>query len=149
MTDRFTLAGGATTVPGTVWNDNIVFLLPKYTLVNSGQTSVALGAMLGFQPFNHDAGEDVEGFGEEEAWGAGLLYAVGTRGTKDWNFSLGLGWGFSDGEAASTPGVMLGGQARVNRRISLISENWFASGGGGTGGVVSYGLRFLGEGIER
>jgi hypothetical protein len=39
---------------------------------------------------------------------------------------------------------MVGGQWRTSRRLSLISENWLSTQNGVVG-VVSYGLRFLGE----
>jgi hypothetical protein len=42
---------------------------------------------------------------------------------------------------------MVGGQARLSRRISLISENWVFPVDGETEGIYSYGLRFLGEGL--
>jgi hypothetical protein len=42
---------------------------------------------------------------------------------------------------------MIGGQGRITRRVSMISENWFIPVDGGTEGLLSYGLRFLGEGL--
>ena len=138
ITDRFTLAGGATTIPGVALTQNPFYLLPKYTVLNGDRTQVALGALIGFLPFNSDVG-DVES--------AGLLYAVGTTGTKESNVSLGLGWGYAN-EATGNPTVMLGGQGRISRRVSLISENWFFADGRDTEGVISYGLRFLGENIS-
>lgn len=140
ITDRFTLGGGATTIPGIAVHENPVYLLPKYTVVDGPRTKVALGALIGFLPFNTDADDDVSS--------AGLLYAVGTTGTRESNVSLGLGWGYAGGETTSTPAVMFGGQGRISRRVSLISENWFVSGGGDTEGVISYGLRFLGENLS-
>ena len=140
ITDRFTLGGGATTIPGIPLHENPVYLLPKYTVINGHRTQVALGALVGFLPFNTDPGDEVGT--------AGLLYAVGTTGTRESNISLGLGWGFAGDETSSNPAVMLGGQGRISRRISLISENWFFADGGETESLVSYGLRFLGENLS-
>jgi hypothetical protein len=140
ISDRFTLGGGATTIPGLALHENPVYLLPKYTVLDGPRTKVALGALVGFLPFNTDPDDDVST--------AGLLYAVGTTGTRESNVSLGLGWGYANGEATETPAVMFGGQGRISRRVSLISENWFVSGGGETEGVISYGLRFLGENLS-
>lgn len=137
VTDRFTLGGGGTTIPGIALSDNLFYLLPKYTVIDAPRTRVALGALLGFLPFNRDASDEVTS--------AGLLYAVGTTGTRESNVSLGVAWGYADDELTNTPGIMLGGQGRVSRRVSLISENWFIPIDGETEGVVSYGLRFLGE----
>ena len=137
ITDRFTLGGGATTIPGIALRDNPFYLLPKYTIVNRPRAQVALGALVGFLPFNTDPGDEVTT--------AGLLYAVGTTGTRESNVSLGLAWGYANDEITSNPGVMLGGQGRISRRISLISENWFFSVDNEVEGAISYGLRFLGE----
>lgn len=137
ITDRFTLGGGATTIPGIALRDNPFYLLPKYTIVNRSRAQAALGALVGFLPFNTDAGDDVTT--------AGLLYAVGTTGTRESNVSLGVAWGYANDEITSNPGVMLGGQGRIGRRISLISENWFFSVDNDVEGALSYGLRFLGE----
>lgn len=140
ITDRFTLGGGATTIPGIAIKDNPFYLLPKYTVFSGARTQVALGALIGFLPFNTDPGDEVST--------AGLLYAVGTTGTRESNVSLGLAWGYANDEVLGNPGVMLGGQGRVTRRVSLISENWFFSDGNDTEGVISYGLRFLGENLS-
>lgn len=140
LTDRFTLGGGGTTIPGIAFSENLFYLLPKYTVVNAGRTRLALGALLGFFPFNSDV--------EDQATAGGLLYAVGTTGSRDSNLSLGVAWGYAEGELTKNPGAMIGGQARINRRISLISENWVLPIEGDTEGVVSYGLRFLGEAIS-
>jgi hypothetical protein len=140
VTDRFTLGGGGTTIPGIALSDNLFYLLPKYTVFDAPRTRVALGALVGFLPFNSEANDEVTS--------AGLLYAVGTAGTRESNVSLGVAWGYADDELTNTPGIMLGGQGRVSRRVSLISENWFIPVDGETEGVVSYGLRFLGENLS-
>lgn len=141
LTDRFTVGGGATTIPGIAINENLFFLLPKYTLISRPRAQFALGALIGLLPFNtDDFDDDVES--------AGLLYGVGTFGTRESNVSVGAAWGYANDEITSTPGIMVGGQGRVSRRVSLISENWFFSIDGETEGVVSYGFRFLGENIS-
>ena len=140
ITDRFTLGGGATTIPGIAIHENPIYLLPKYTIINKDRAQVALGALIGVLPFNTDVGDDFSS--------AGLLYAVGTTGTRESNVSLGLGWGYANEETTSRPAVMLGGQGRVARRLSLISENWFFSDGDDTEGIISYGFRFLGENLS-
>ncbi|HEX6315174.1 MAG TPA: hypothetical protein VFZ73_09960 [Gemmatimonadaceae bacterium] len=140
VTDRFTLGGGLTTVPGIAIHDNPVFLLPKYTVISGSRLQVALGALIGMLPFNSDVEDNFDT--------AGLLYGVGTTGTRESNLSLGLAWGYANDQVTSRPAAMVGGQHRMSRRISLISENWFFPDGDDTEGVVSYGLRFLGENIS-
>jgi hypothetical protein len=140
LTDRFTLGGGATTIPGIAFNDNLFMLLPKYTLVSRPRAQFALGALVGLLPFGDDFDDDVAS--------AGLLYGVGTVGTRESNISLGAGWGYNNDEITDRPLIMLGGQGRIARRVSLISENWFFPNGDDTEGAISYGLRFLGENIS-
>ena len=139
ITDRFTLGGGATTIPGIAFNDNLFYLLPKYTLVSRPQAQFALGALVGGLPFNSDFGDVAT---------AGLVYGVGTIGSRESNVSLGAAWGYANDEITDRPGIMLGGQGRISRRVSLISENWFFPNGDETESVLSYGLRFLGENIS-
>jgi hypothetical protein len=140
LTDRFTLGGGATTIPGLALKDNVFMLLPKYTLISRPRAQFALGALVGFLPFSDDFDDD--------ASSAGLIYGVGTFGNRESNVSIGAAWGYANDEVTSRPGIMVGGQGRVSRRVSLISENWFFSFDGETEGAVSYGLRFLGENIS-
>lgn len=134
ITDRFTLGGGGTTIPGIAFNDNLFYLLPKYTLISRPRAHFALGALVGMLPLVDD-----------DVTGAGLVYGVGTVGTRESNVSLGAAWGYANDEITGRPGIMLGGQGRIGRRLSLISENWFFPDDDGTESVVSYGLRFLGE----
>jgi hypothetical protein len=140
ITDRFTLGGGLTTIPGIAIHDNPVFLLPKYTIINAERAQVALGALIGFLPFNTDVSDEFST--------AGLLYGVGTTGSRESNVSFGLAWGYANDEITKRPAVMVGGQGRVSRRVSLISENWFFPDGDATEGALSYGLRFLGENLS-
>ena len=140
LSDRFTLGGGATTIPGIAFQDNLFLLLPKYTVISRPRAHFALGALLGLLPFDDDF--------DNEVASAGFLYGVGTFGTRESNVSLGAGWGYNDAEITSRPLIMLGGQGRIARRVSLISENWFFPDGDDTEGAISYGLRLLGESIS-
>ena len=138
LTDRFTLGGGLAWFPGIGLDETFYYILPKYTVVNGDRTKVAVGALAGLLP---------QASGSEASNSLGILYAVGTTGSSESNLSLGLGWGYQGDEIGKNPVVMIGGQHRVHRRISLISENWFVPIDGETEGVISYGLRFLGESI--
>lgn len=142
ITDRFTIGGGGTTIPGIAFSDNLFYLLPKYTLISRSRAHFALGALVGMLPFGTDGIDDNDDFG------AGLVYGVGTFGTRESNVSLGAAWGYANDEITDRPGIMLGGQGRVTRRVSLISENWFFPNGDDTESVLSYGLRFLGENLS-
>ena len=137
LTDRFTLGGGLAWFPGVPLDETFYYLLPKYTVVNGNRSKLAVGALVGLLPFG----------GSDDRTSAGLLYAVGTTGSKDSNLSAGLGWGYAGDELARNPVAMVGGQGRLSRRISFISENWIFPIDGETEGIYSYGLRFLGEGL--
>ncbi len=137
FSDRFTLGGGLFWFPGVALDETVFFLLPKYTLVNGARNKLAIGALAGMLPFGASTGTE----------SAGILYGVGTTGSKDSNLSAGLGWGYAGGDVASNPIIMIGGQHRFARRVAFITENWFISIGSESEGLYSYGLRFLGEGL--
>ena len=115
-----------------------MYLTPKYTVVDAPRLKLSLGAFIG------TAGLASNGFDANEN-SLGILYGVASTGTRESNLSLGLGWGYLGGEIADQPVAMIGGQGRVAKRLSLITENWIASANGRTEGVISYGVRFLGE----
>ena len=137
VTDRFTLGGGLAWFPGVDLDETFYYLLPKFTLVNGSRFKFAVGALAGLVPFSGDDGSA----------SGGILYGVGTTGNRDSNLSLGLGWGYAGSRVEENPVVMIGGQLRMNRRVSFISENWIVPLDGDTEGVYSYGLRFLGESL--
>lgn len=101
----------------------------------------------------------------------GIAYGLGTLGTKNNNFTLGLGWGFhsykyrafpsdeikTDRGLSEMPIITFSGMARLARRFALTSENWLFpveerqySNGVETVNtmyqfIFSYGMRFMGE----
>lgn len=139
LTERLTLGGGLLWYPGVDLDQTLFYLMPKYTVVDREGGKLALGALVGLLPLD-DISADAPA-------SAGILYGVGTTGDRDNNFSLGLGWGYAGDEVANHPVIMLGGQTRSTRRISLITENWILPLSGRTEGIFSGGVRFLGEGL--
>ncbi len=137
VTDRFTIGGGISLIPGVDLNDQLLYITPKIGLVDRGNVQLAAGALVATIPFS----DDNDGF---EA--VGVLYGVGTTGSADRNLTLGLGFGFAGSDVESSPAVMLGGQTRVSRRFALVSENYYFPAVG-DGALVSYGGRFMGERI--
>jgi hypothetical protein len=140
LTDRFSLGGGAMWFPGVPLNETVMYLLPKYTIIDGPSARVAIGALAALLPF--------ETIDDTDAWMTGILYGVGTTGSRDNNLSMGLGWGYAGGDVAERPILMIGGQSRMGRRLSVISENWFIPVDSRTEGLLSFGLRFLGEGLS-
>jgi hypothetical protein len=139
VSNRFTIGGGLTLIPGINIGDNVFFLTPKYTVINAPRAGFAVGALMGYLPVLADE------FDADDKASWGIVYGIGSVGSGDNNLSLGLGWGYVGGDFANRPVAMLGGQTRVSRRLSFISENWFVSGADESAGLLSYGLRFLGE----
>jgi hypothetical protein len=138
VSDRFTIGGGGLLYPGMDFGETFYFITPKITLTRGSGTQFAVGALAGFVP----------GIGGSSGDGAslGILYGVSSFGTRESNLSVGLGWGYVDSDIANRPIIMVGGQTRVSRRMAFVSENWFVpTGGSYEEGIISYGVRFLGE----
>lgn len=137
ITDRFTLGAGATLFPwaGT---DNLFFLLPKYTVVNRPRGSLAVGGLLG----------SIGGSGSGRN-SLGILYGVGTLGSRESNFTAGLGWGYARGEIADRPMITLGLLHRTSRGTALVSENWIIPlDSEDAVGLLSLALRLFGERVS-
>jgi hypothetical protein len=136
ITNQITIAGGTPILPGAI--GRIFYLAPKVTVVKTPRTQLA-GGVLAF--FATGLDEDID------LGTAGLLYGVGTFGSRDGAVTVGAALPFyaaeGDSDIGSDPLVMLGGEARIGRRVKLISENYFVLGE--SGGLVSAGLRFFGE----
>lgn len=113
--------------------DQLFYFTPKIGLKTSAKSNLAIGALLIATPE----------FFDEESQVVGVIYGVGTWGTPDSSFSAGLGYGFVGSEFASKPMVMVGGEVRLSRRLSFVTENWIFPGINQP--LISYGIRFLGS----
>ncbi len=134
VTDWFTIAGGTPIFPGGF--GEVVYIAPKFTLLDRGKTSLSVGALSFFVTDQIDAGN------------AGILYGVGTYGTRDNAITLGAGWFYAQTEdfnnISNEPVFMLGGERRISRRVKLVTENWLAVNPG-VDGLLSGGFRFIGD----
>ena len=126
LTDRVTVGGGSFLIP----NSDAWFVTPKVAVVRSEKVNVAVGALAG-------------GIGKETG---GIAFVTSTFGGADNSFTVAAGNGFSGTRAAHQQLFMLGGERRVSRRMSLITENYMATGSSEIG--PAYGVRFLGERIS-
>ncbi len=77
----------------------------------------------------------------------GALYSQLTFGSRDANLTAGFGYGFGDGRWTRAPIISLAGQIRSSAKTAFISENYFFPVEGGTGGILSFGVRFMGRNI--
>ena len=75
----------------------------------------------------------------------GITYGVATVGTSTAALTVGLGWGFVDGEFSANPLLVIGGEVQLSNSVKLITENWFPPKM--DGGIISFGIRFFGESI--
>ena len=130
LTDHFTIGGGLSIVPGISLNEQVYFITPKMGYSPSDRFHLAAGALLLKLPVDDNKS-------------AGIFYGVGTYGSPDLSFTAGAGFGFVDGNLSDKPMLMVGGEARISRRISLVTENWIFPGVDDP--AISYGVRFFGE----
>jgi len=138
LSNMFSIGGGMSVIPGAGFDEQLLYFTPKLGVVQSEKFNAAVGALMISLPTFFDD------FGSSDRESAGLLYGVGTWGGLDNSFTAGVGYGYANGDLASTPSVMFGGEARVSPRGSLVSENYILPGGNM---ILSGGVRFMGRGL--
>ncbi|AYA37730.1 hypothetical protein D3Y59_12135 [Hymenobacter oligotrophus] len=119
ITDNISIGALVPVIPGA--GVSFVALTPKVGVPVNDKLNLAAGVLF------------ATGFGSS----GGIAYGAGTYGTADQNATLGLGYLFAEGDIESSPVVLVGGATRISRRLSLLNETYFYSGG--LGGLV--GLR--------
>lgn len=147
VTDHFTMGGGFLLNP-TFRYWGAAFLAPKVSFPSQSNVTFGVGAILvgayfrNFGLFNPDR--------ELSTFLGGIGYGAVTFGNKEKNGSIGLGWGFANGNIGSRPTVNLSYMTRVGRRVGLVTENWiFIPGQNASAvGILSGGVRFFGEKIS-
>lgn len=132
ITDNITIAGGMSLIPGLNIAEQLFYFTPKVGF-DMNNTSIGTGVLIAALP-----GEDLPT--------VGIMYGVGTLGNADNNITAGMGFGFVDWEFSEKPFLMLGGQYRLSRRFSFVSENWLFPGLDEP--FLSGGIRFFGEKIS-
>ncbi|HHL73877.1 MAG TPA: hypothetical protein ENJ29_15310 [Bacteroidetes bacterium] len=135
LTDNITIGGGISLFPNVPFDEQLLYLTPKVGFSIGESAHGAVGVLLLRMPDFSDSADN--------PLGVGILYGVTTFGSMDKSITAGLGYGFVDKEVADRPMVILGGEWRVSRRVSLVTENWVLPGL--DGGLVSYGVRFFGR----
>ena len=125
VTDRFSIGGGTFLLFGIDDFERPIWITPKFQIVNTGRTQIAVGAFHAFAGGNN----------------GGVGYGVVTTGSQDASLTVGAGMTYAiDGPSAAI--VMVGGETRIRRNIKLMTENYIWQGGEGT---LVGGLRFLGR----
>ena len=136
FTDNFTLGLG--TVPLFLFGQTEgtpFWITPKVTMpIKENKVNLMGGALVG------------TAIGAEGNFG-GLLYTGATFGPPNTNGTLGLGWGFLNGEVGGTPVVSLSFMHRFSRRFYFMTENYFITADGETLGLISAGGRLAYQNI--
>jgi hypothetical protein len=115
LTDNVSVSGGVSTIPGLGLSQQLVYFSPKVGFELSDRAAVSIGALA--------AGV---GGSDDDLGTLGIAFAVGTFGSRDHSLTAGLGLARELGDrfADTEPILMVGGQTRLSRSISLVSENW-------------------------
>ena len=124
LTDRITIAAGAPVLFGEL---EPFYVGPNVQVLRHPRAQAALGTLAFF-------------FDDEVV---GIAYGVGTFGDTDKALSAGLGFFYSGDEVVNEPAFMFGGEARVSRRIKLITENYVLPEAVGV--ILSGGIRVIGD----
>jgi hypothetical protein len=121
----FGLNGSEGFIPTPVW------ITPKLSFpVKEDVFSIGVGGLLGTV-----LGDDNSGFG--------VTYGVATLGNRDRNLSVGLGYGYFDGNWADRPAITLSGMHRIGKRFYLVTENYVINTSDDSSGLVSFGGRIV------
>ena len=128
VSEKVSLGGGFSLFPTGNMKDQVYFFTPKFSLKQTEKLSFAAGTLM-MKILDEPL--------------VNLLYGVGTWGTSDKSFTLALGYGMVGTDIADKPLVVLGGQKRISRRTTFITENWIIPEV--EGAIISYGIRFFGE----
>jgi len=142
LTENITIGGGISLVPGVDFDDQLLFFTPKIGLNVHSNISLAASAII-IQIPDFDDDDDDDLIDIDEGVTVGVLFASSTIGTEDKSLTLGLGFGFADDAIADNPAILVGGEWRIARRLSLVTENWVFPEVDDP--LVSYGVRFFGE----
>lgn len=143
VTDQFTMGGGFVLNP-LLRGWGAGFLTPKYSFPSQSNVTFGVGAVLVGAYFRNSG--IFGGNRETNTFLGGIGYGTVTFGGKEQNGTIGLGWGFGNGNVSSTPTINISGMTRVGRRVGLVTENWIIiPGQGDAGALLSGGVRFFGE----
>ena len=137
LTDNFSIGLG--TVPIFLFGGGTspIWLTPRLSIpVEADKVNLGVGALVGTTVGN-DFDNSSFGFG----------FGNVTLGDRNQNITLGVGYGFFDGEFADRPTFNVSGMLRTGKRSYLISENYIISAGNETIVALSLGGRFTGKRI--
>lgn len=127
VTHSLVLGGGFELI-STLLGEPIYYLLPRFTFPVSENWHAGVGIFLLSIPQ------------KPIAINLAQIYGMATYGNSDRNFTIGIGYGFSNKTFSYIPTVNLSIIYRLSRKIALISENWYAQE---DNYILSYGVRLI------
>lgn len=127
VTDHVTMAAGTPLIFGGL--ESRPFWFAPRVAIRKGEDLALSAGVLAF-------------VSTESTESVGILYSSATMGGPRQSVHLGIGYGYDRGGLASSPAIMVGGEMRTTRNIKLMTENYLFPG---EGGIVSGGIRFMGE----
>ena len=117
VTNHFSIGAGI--VPMFIFGGGAptpIYVTPKFSIpVVKDHLNVGIGALWG----------TVVGNGEGGSGSTGLVYGTTTFGTRDTNLSIGLGYGYSDGNFSDAPVINISAMVRTGQRSYFMTENYF------------------------
>jgi hypothetical protein len=126
VTDRFSVGGGTPLVFGGGDWDRPFWITPKYQIVRTASTHVAVGVLQAFGADGHSGG---------------VAYVVGTNSAGQRSVSIGGGLAY-DSDGGRSAVVMVGAEGPLRRHMRVITENYIWKN---RNGVASAGVRFFGD----
>lgn len=137
ITDNINISAGMTVFPGIDLTNQFFYAMPKIGVDITENLSVAGSAAIIAVP--------QDDWDKERASVVGALFSTATLGTENAGLTFGLGFGYVDEDISDNPVVQIGGEVRLSRRLSFVTENWIFPEVDDP--LVSYGFRFFGEKI--
>lgn len=132
ISDNISIGGGLELISTFALKDPIFFITPKVSYKLAKKFNAGCGIL--YARLTSEFGS------------LGTVFATGTYGTTDNNITGSLGWGFFDNEFSKRPIITISGMKRISKGAALVTENWLIPSGEYYG-LISYGVRFLGEKI--
>ena len=113
LTDNFSIGGGLVPLFLFAGTSSPVWITPKISVpISKDKVNLGGGVLLG----------SVVGETDTEF---GIAYGISTFGNRDKNITIGLGYGFANGDWAKSPMVNLNAMYRIGPRSYLLTENFF------------------------
>ena len=108
-----------------------LFVVPKLSFpVIRDKFNLGAGILAGTIGFKNDAG-------------FGIAYGVSTFGSKNNNFTIGVGYGYADGDWSTHPLINISGMIRLSSKTYFLTENYFFGMDGEWVGFLSAGARSM------